>query len=318
MSLWSLNDGSALTGTMTFTNGDADVAGSSCSFESEVKVGDVIISAGGEKARVKSITDDDNLTLTANFSGSTETGVAATITRPPANFGISAPHIDDNILGVDEAEMTAGSDNIVSIEITDGGTGYASGATPTVTVSGNGTATATTSSGAVDALTLTSAGSSYTSVPTVTIAAPAALTFNGASAVDDTTEVITCGTHQFATGDEATYSDGGGTTIGGLTDGQTVFIIRESATEVKLASSRGDAFDGNAIDLTDGVGAAHTLTGVTATAAAQLGSTGITHAGWVKKTVGTGGRAGRVSYEVLVATNNITGDADDDASLPDS
>jgi hypothetical protein len=47
-------------------------------------------------------------------------------------------------------------------------------------------------------------------------------------------------------------------------------------------------------------------------------SSEITHVGWVKKTVGTGGRAGRVFYETLVAASSISGDADDDASAPDS
>lgn len=41
------------------------------------------------------------------------------------------------------------------------------------------------------------------------------------------------------------------------------------------------------------------------------------HAGWVRKIVGTGGRAGRVSYETLVAMGSITGDASDDTSFPD-
>jgi hypothetical protein len=44
----------------------------------------------------------------------------------------------------------------------------------------------------------------------------------------------------------------------------------------------------------------------------------VPHAGWVLRTEGTGGRAGRVHYEVLVAGSSITGDADDDDILPDS
>lgn len=40
------------------------------------------------------------------------------------------------------------------------------------------------------------------------------------------------------------------------------------------------------------------------------------HAGWVLKTEGSGGRAGRVQYETLVAMGTITGDAED-ASFPD-
>lgn len=39
----------------------------------------------------------------------------------------------------------------------------------------------------------------------------------------------------------------------------------------------------------------------------------ITHAGWVLKTEGSGGRAGRVHYETLVASGSITGDGDSSA-----
>jgi len=59
-----------------------------------------------------------------------------------------------------------------------------------------------------------------------------------------------------------------------------------------------------------------------ATAVASLGSGagGIkaTHAGWVKRTVGTGGRAGRVQTEVLVAMGSMTGDQADDIQYPDA
>lgn len=41
------------------------------------------------------------------------------------------------------------------------------------------------------------------------------------------------------------------------------------------------------------------------------------HAGWVRKTEGTGGRAGRIHYETLVAMKSITGDAGDDATFAD-
>ena len=63
----------------------------------------------------------------------------------------------------------------------------------------------------------------------------------------------------------------------------------------------------------------------TATAVATLGggneegeSAGnITHTGWVRRTTGTGGRAGRVFYETLVASGSITGDQADDRQFPD-
>jgi hypothetical protein len=71
--------------------------------------------------------------------------------------------------------------------------------------------------------------------------------------------------------------------------------------------------------LTAGSSENHGLTGVTATVTASRGLTGDTaagvekgfHVGWVKRTVGTGGRAGRVHYETLVAASSISGDAED-------
>ena len=57
MSLWSMNDGSSLTGTHTFTNGSAIVqANASGAYKSEVQIGDVLTTAGGEKVRVKNLT----------------------------------------------------------------------------------------------------------------------------------------------------------------------------------------------------------------------------------------------------------------------
>jgi len=57
----------------------------------------------------------------------------------------------------------------------------------------------------------------------------------------------------------------------------------------------------------------------TATAALGDGATGGSqHAGWVRRTVGTGGRAGRVQYETLVAMGSMTGDQSDDVAFRDS
>ena len=54
----------------------------------------------------------------------------------------------------------------------------------------------------------------------------------------------------------------------------------------------------------------------------EVGITGegksVAHAGWVKRTPGTGGRNGRVQYETLVAMGSISGDAADDTPLPDA
>ena len=41
-------------------------------------------------------------------------------------------------------------------------------------------------------------------------------------------------------------------------------------------------------------------------------------AGWVRRTVGTGGRSGRTFHETLVAMRSINSDAADDSEFPDS
>jgi hypothetical protein len=67
---------------------------------------------------------------------------------------------------------------------------------------------------------------------------------------------------------------------------------------------------GVTISGTGGVGAA-------AAAVMQTTGKGIAHAGWNVRTAGSGGRAGRVQYETLVAMSSITGDASDDTVLPE-
>jgi hypothetical protein len=52
--------------------------------------------------------------------------------------------------------------------------------------------------------------------------------------------------------------------------------------------------------------------------AAGSSRAGVQHAGWVRRVAGTGGRAGRIQYETLVASGSITGDQGDDTQFPDA
>ena len=109
MSSWSMNDGSDLTGTITTNTSSGtqmNVAGSGTAFTTEVAVGDVILTAGGNSYRVKSITSNTALVLTENVT-SAESGVAADVRRPPLDFDSAAPHINTNILGITSAESLA-------------------------------------------------------------------------------------------------------------------------------------------------------------------------------------------------------------------
>ena len=505
MSLWSMNDGSSLTGTHTFTNGSAIVqANASGAYKSEVKIGDVLTTAGGEKVRVKNLTPprtvatssvnasnerititahgytantpltysaeggtaiagltdgqivfvktvhdantidvsateggsvinltgtgnnsqtfvgetNTGITLTSNFGGSTESGVAATVSRPPIDGHGGA--IDANVLGIDEGESVAGVDNVTDIGVSEDGARYVQA--PTITVAGptartlatanvslandtftltnhnmrtgtkltydsqggtnlaqnsgniadstalfvirvdadtiklasnltnaeagtaidftggssnvgnssqtltgdTATATATISGGVVTAITVTDVGSDYQSTPSVTVEVPKMTIPTGN--VNASSNVITFTAHGLSDGDQITYNQvGGGTLMTNVTNGQTVFVRDKTDDTFKIAATEG----GTAINIGTGH-SAQTFTIVTgatqSTAVASLGlgndgdtnTTEISHVGWVKKTVGSGGRAGRVHYETLVAASSISGDAADDIALPDS
>ena len=257
MSSWSMNDGSALTGTMTFTNGNAAVSGSGTNFDPEVKVGDIIISAGGVKHRVKAVTSDTALTLTENFSGSTENGVAATVTRPPLNFASAAPHIDNNVLGITSGESLGGVDNITSISV------------------GN------TTLGTYERI----GGNTYhTSAPTVTVAAPTARTITQAN-INETTNVFTVTGHNMRTGTKLTYTSNGTNIVhsgGTLADSTAVFVIRVDEDTFKIASSLSNAQAGTALDITNDGNDNNSFVGDTATATATISGgkvTGITVTG---------------------------------------
>ena len=72
-------------------------------------------------------------------------------------------------------------------------------------------------------------------------------------------DTLTFNNHRFVTGQKVTYNDGGGTAIGGLSDG-SYFIIKEDQSTIKLASSASNAAAGTAINLTSGAaGSSHTL-----------------------------------------------------------
>ena len=87
------------------------------------------------------------------------------------------------------------------------------------------------------------------------------ITFSGSGAVNATTNTISLSEHALETGYAVVYSNGGGTSIGGLTTGNTYYVIRVDASTIQLASSLAFANAGTFIDFTSaGVGLVHTLT----------------------------------------------------------
>lgn len=104
------------------------------------------------------------------------------------------------------------------------------------------------------------------------------LTFNGATDVEvvASSDAITLTAHPLVTGEKVTYSNGGGTSVVGLTSGSSYYVINATANTIKLATTPAHALAGTAIAIADGVGASHTLTpNYTATFKVNTGSTAL-------------------------------------------
>ncbi len=169
---------------------------------------------------------------------------------------------------------------INSTTITSGGSGYTS--VPAITSVDSGspsgyttaTLTASLTNGSVSAIAIGNGGKDY-NVPTLTIAAPSAITFDGSddevlgtgivNIVNNTIKLTTAQQAALPVGARVTYSSGGGTAIGGLVDGNQYYIISSTGDKVKLSDTSG----GSEKDITGvGSGTSHTFTGETATATA--------------------------------------------------
>jgi hypothetical protein len=75
-----------------------------------------------------------------------------------------------------------------------------------------------------------------------------------------TNETLTLNAHRFITGQRVTYTNGGGTSIGGLTSGTAYYVVKSDQNTIKLALTYADALVSNTINLTSlGVGSSHTL-----------------------------------------------------------
>ena len=90
----------------------------------------------------------------------------------------------------------------------------------------------------------------------------------------------------------------------------TINLSPDSANQTALFDNT--TLDAFAVDLENGGTRNENITvgvfGVDSQEADVLGNT--VHTGWVRRSVGTGGRAGRIQQEVLVAMNTISGDSD--------
>jgi hypothetical protein len=179
-------------------------------------------------------------------------------------------------------------DSVFNIIVTRSGLKYAE--TPTVTIDAPGvgltaTAIANISNGQVSAIIVEEVGNGYISPPNVVIGLPF-ITFNGETNVSDLTDNISYINHPLSTGDSVLYTNGGGTTVSGLTNTTVYYVIKTGESTFRLAETLEDAIDGTYIPISGGLGDAHKLTLTNENERALASST-----------LGTGGEI--VGYEIV-------------------
>lgn len=332
MPLWGRND-QAVTANSTTTAESSNGA----------PIGTyALVKAGGGNTSVR--VDGAN----AHF-GNTSAGSRANV--DVAMFGnttVSAfvPGMAVGVFGVDAAETNVTNGSIAATYVTSRGSGYGANAVVTLTFANgdtstaavNSTVNATSLAGKVTSLNINAAGSGYTktTIASTTVAAPAAINITansvGFSNTTDTIAVTTANS-KWQVGDRLYYSvPTGNTPIAPLTGNSYYYVSFANTTRIAVSATAGGAN----VDIVDtrvtATGEVHTIQGDTATGYVMAGGTfnGVAHAGWVVRTEGTGGRAGRVQYETLVAmgslgaqtaafgTPALVADASDDTTLPDA
>ena len=237
------------------------------------------------------------------------------------------------VFGVDTTEMGIGTGPVVDGIITFAGSGYRANTTVAFTSNNTGSSAVanaqSNASGKIAAINISTNGSGYTSSPIITLAAPTAQTFPGnttAVTVGNTTNTgwISLGTNApfFTNNDVVTYLvDAANTALGGLANATAYYVLTVNSTAIQLKSDPQANQSINISSVPTSAQAGHSITGETATGVVTVGGAknkGIAHAGWVVRTEGAGGRAGRVQYETLVAMGSISSDGSDDNQLPDA
>ena len=230
------------------------------------------------------------------------------------------PNAAIGVFGLDATEMsvTTGSTNGI-YRVATGGSGYGANAAVTLTFANgysnvsvaNSTINTTSNAGRVTSVQANGSITGISEVPTLTIAAPSAINITAnTTGVSNTTDTILVATanSKWQVGDRLYYTvPAGNTAITGLTGNSYYYVTFVNSSALAVSNTAGGA-NANIAETRIGAGEVHTITGDTATGyliPTGAKRKGAAHAGWVLRTEGTGGRAGRVQYEVLVAMGSL-------------
>lgn len=224
--------------------------------------------------------------------------------------------------GVEASQMGVSSGPIYEASVTFAGSGYQASPAQSVISGGGGSGganlTFTNVTGRVTGYTIVNGGN-YITKPTIAVHAPELNTFNGNTGISGGGIVFTNANSHWQVGDGVTYAGNVTSTPIGLTNNTRYFIQAVNTTVITLSTTLGGpALTLSSAPYSSTLAANATIQGDTATAIVTgVGGAlndGVTHAGWVLRRAGTGGRAGRVQYETLVAMGTLTGSVDTSAN----
>lgn len=328
MSLWGRNDQSVTANSTTTVE---STTGAPIGTYTLVK-GDQINRVNGANAHFGNTSSGSRASVDVNMFNNTT--MSAFITNQAVG-----------IFGVDATEMGITAGNLALTYVTSGGSGYSANAVVTLTFANGSTNTTAINAfanvtagvgGKITSLKIAQPGNSYTVAPALTIAAPSAINVTAnSSGFSNTTDVILISTanSKFQAGDRLYYGvPSGNTPIAPLTGNTYYYVSFANTTAIALSTTSGGA-NIDIVDTRNAVaGETHTVTGDTATGYVVVSGAkneGVAHAGWVVRREGTGGRAGRVHYETLVAMGSLgaqtaaygtaatVADASDDTIIPE-
>ena len=254
MALWGNRDSKTASGTVAIASNGA-VTGTGTSFTTQAKIGNTIRVAGVDY-EIVAISSNTVCYVESGIQGGAITVVspaaAYTLSEKPAfvaasetpDSGVGKSGNSNKVFGVDTAEAFDTVSRITEIGVATGGARYL-GSAPTVTITGGGgtsaAATATIAGGAVTLITMTNVGSSYETVPTVTIAKPRRVI--PASGITVATDKFAYTAHGLVANEAVKYYNGGGSSATGLTSATTYYVANAglvaNAFEVKAAATSG-------------------------------------------------------------------------------
>lgn len=326
MSLWgnkdSITGSNTVTATVTVTAANATVVGVNTQLSTDFKVGDFL--HVGENDYVFTAISNATVATVASATGGALVGAQSNasyiVSEKPKYIKFSENIDADLVYGVatDELEGDAG---ITSVSVTASGNGYS--VIPTIAISDTGSGTGATATATAKLVFIevgtaldADAGTGYANGDVVKLVGGTSTATANASVTTGTSNTSVVSLTIVNAGNySALPTLTGGTTTAETGGGSGLKVNSSFGLGLVTVTANGSNYTTPTVTVANTGGNVGTIATATATKSGTEADS-VVHAGWVKRTVGTGGRAGRVQYETLVAMSSIQGDAED-TEFPD-